>query len=139
VLKIFFKDNKTQVVHEKHEEPLYAGPGPVGWAVWHTPSRPSGQDSRTSRHKTGCCSGTCRLCTASFPDRPPTAGKTKCGQKLASRPPQVFRASHLSRVKWKYGQKLATRPPQVFQVGHLPRAKRSLVKDLPLDLRKFSG
>ncbi len=109
------KFSKHNSCRKEHKEPLYAGPGPVGWVVWHTLSRPSGPDSHTSRHRTGCCSGTCRLCTASFPGRPPTAGKTKCGQKLAARPLQVFRA------------------------GHLPRVKRSVVKNLPLDLRKFSG
>jgi hypothetical protein len=60
-------------------------------------------------------------------------------QKLAARPPQIFRAGHLPRVTRKYDQKLATRPPQVFRAGHLPREKRSVVKNLPLVHRKFTG
>ncbi len=69
----------------------------------------------TYRGQNEVWSRTCRLCTASFPGRSPTAGKTKCGQKLAARPPQVFRARHL------------------------PRAKRSVVKNVPLVHCKFSG
>ncbi len=53
----------------------------------------------TYRGKKEVWSKTCRLYTASFPGRPPTAGKTKCGQKLAARPPQVFQAGHLPQVK----------------------------------------